>query len=110
VGRRSEEEPNCERNQRCSEKVHTKISGVSAAVLLQKNALFIICTSKKSHNITTNINITKIMSVGIAFSGGGIPAAISAACAWNAIVETHPSILMPPHAEKVTVSTVSGGR
>jgi hypothetical protein len=104
VGRRSEEEPNCERNQRCSEKVH------SAAVLLQKNALFIICTSKKSHNITTNINITKIMSVGIAFSGGGIPAAISAACAWNAIVETHPSILMPPHAEKVTVSTVSGGR
>lgn len=32
----SEEDPNCERNQRCSEKVHTKISGVSAAVLLQK--------------------------------------------------------------------------
>lgn len=50
------------------------------------------------------------MSVGIAFSGGGVPAAISAACAWNAIVETYPSIMEPSNAEKVTVSTVSGGR
>lgn len=51
------------------------------------------------------------MSIGIAFSGGGVSAAISAACAWNSIVESYPYVLDPPDAiKKVTVSTVSGGR
>jgi len=48
----------------------------------------------------------KSMSVGIAFSGGGISAAIGAACAWNAIASTYPSI----DSLNVTISTVSGGR
>ena len=51
------------------------------------------------------------MSVGIAFSGGGVPAAISAACTFNAILETYPSIMATDvNLSKVSLSTVSGGR
>lgn len=49
------------------------------------------------------------MSIGIAFSGGGVSAAIGAACAWNSIVELHPHVL-DPSVMDLTVSTVSGGR
>lgn len=42
------------------------------------------------------------MSIGVAFSGGGISAAVGGACAWNAFVDTYPF-------SNVTLSTVSGG-
>ena len=45
-------------------------------------------------------------SVGIAFSGGGISAAVGAACAWNAIADIYPS----SNLINLTISTVSGGR
>ena len=46
------------------------------------------------------------MSVGIAFSGGGVSAAIAAACSWNSIANSYPSVLS---SNNITVSTVSGG-
>ena len=47
------------------------------------------------------------MSIGIAFSGGGVPAAIGAACSWNAITDVYPHI---GGFDNLTISTVSGGR
>lgn len=51
------------------------------------------------------------MSTGLAFSGGGISAAIGAACAWNTIVDVYnPSIgSMYTESLNLTISTVSGG-
>ena len=50
--------------------------------------------------------ISMSASVGIAFSGGGISAAVGAACAWNAIADIYPS----SNSINLTISTVSGGR
>ena len=44
-------------------------------------------------------------SIGIAFSGGGVSAAIGAACAWNAMTD----IYNISSINNVTISTVSGG-
>jgi len=44
-------------------------------------------------------------SIGIAFSGGGVSAAIGAACAWNAMADIYNISSM----NNVTISTVSGG-
>ena len=44
-------------------------------------------------------------SIGLAFSGGGVPAAIGAACAWNAMTDIYNISSM----NNMTISTVSGG-
>ena len=44
-------------------------------------------------------------SIGIAFSGGGVSAAIGAACAWNAMTD----IYNISSLNYLTISTVSGG-
>mmetsp|Transcript_11524 Transcript_11524/g.24619 ORF Transcript_11524/g.24619 Transcript_11524/m.24619 type:complete len:178 (+) Transcript_11524:2429-2962(+) len=51
------------------------------------------------------------MSTGLAFSGGGISAAIGAACAWNAIVDIYNHSIGSMYTESLnlTISTVSGG-
>ncbi|EJK52981.1 hypothetical protein THAOC_27666, partial [Thalassiosira oceanica] len=44
--------------------------------------------------------------IGLAFSGGGVSAAIAAACTCNSLAEKFPSLLLE---RNLTVSTVSGG-
>ena len=44
-------------------------------------------------------------SIGVAFSGGGVSAAIGAACAWNALADIYNISSM----NNLTISTVSGG-
>ena len=44
-------------------------------------------------------------SIGIAFSGGGVSAAIGAACAWNAMADIYNISSM----NNLSISTVSGG-
>ena len=44
-------------------------------------------------------------SIGVAFSGGGVSAAIGSACAWNALSDIYNISSM----NNVTISTVSGG-
>lgn len=43
-------------------------------------------------------------SIGVAFSGGGVSAAIGAACAWNAMADIYISSM-----NNLSISTVSGG-
>lgn len=48
--------------------------------------------------------------LGIAFSGGGITAAINAACTWHTLVDIYPSLnLSTSSSTEIVISTVSGG-
>jgi hypothetical protein len=54
-------------------------------------------------------NVNNIM-LGIAFSGGGITAAISAACTWHTLVDIYPNLnLSTSSSTEIVISTVSGG-
>jgi hypothetical protein len=66
------------------------------------------CSRDHSHKADASNTIVYKTMLGIAFSGGGICAAISAACAWNALVDMYPSINNSSSTD-IMISTVSGG-
>lgn len=61
------------------------------------------CSQPTFHN-------NNIIMLGIAFSGGGITAAISAACTWHTLVDIYPNLnLSTSSSTEIVISTVSGG-